>query len=447
MISNSLKTTCFLFKYNLFNRAVLTYYHRLQKQQFMSLDEIESLNWEKRKRLVAYAYENVPYYREKFDSVGLDPRDIKRPEDYSKVPLLRRDDIRANFDKLISRQAKPKMMRLSTTGGSTGEPLKVMFDKRVPLKALEWRIRGWWGVQLGVNEAVVIRMTKPRAIAQLINTLMWLPALRVKLDASSMRPENIKTFIIKFNKIRPQFIWGYVGAIAHIASFAEDNHIDIVSPKAIWVSAAPLSEIQRRRIENVFNAPVYEQYGCCEVFSLASQCGQKQALHIFHDSRLIEFTDDSGKPRPTAELGNIVLTDLENYCFPIIRYVNDDMGRAVKSKCPCGINLPLMDKVRGRQSDLVRLPNGTCLAGEYLTTIFDNFPDAVKSFQIQQNQDYSIRIIYVPNPASAELQQVLEKVHKDLLNKTQGQVGIVFEAVSNIPHDRGKLRYVISELK
>jgi phenylacetate-CoA ligase len=446
MIPDNLKTACFLLKYNLFNKAAVTYYHLLQKQQFMSPDEIESLNWEKRKRLLAYAYKNVPYYREKFDSVGLDPQDIKQPEDYSKVPLLRRDDIRANFDRLLSIEAKPGMTRISTTGGSTGEPLRVLFDKRVQLEALAWRIRDWWGVPLGVNEAVAVRMAKQRAIDRWFNSLIWLPALRVKLDASSMKSEDIETFITKFNRIRPQIVWGYVGAIDHVASFASDNHLDFVPPKAIWVTAAPLSEVQRKRIENTFHAPVYEQYGCCEIFALAAQCSQRRALHISHDARLIEFTDDSGRPQPTAELGNIVLTDLENYCFPLIRYMNGDTGRAVKGKCTCGINLPLMDKVKGRQTDIIRLPNGTCLAGEYLTTIFDNFPDSVKGFQVRQRQDYSIKIIYIPSSLSQELNQVLDRVRKDLLKRTQGQVRIDFEAVNNIPHDRGKLRYIISEI-
>jgi phenylacetate-CoA ligase len=105
-----------------------------------------------------------------------------------------------------------------------------------------------------------------------------------------------------------------------------------------------------------------------------------------------------------------------------------------------------MDKVKGRQTDIIRLPNGTCLAGEYLTTIFDNFPDSVKGFQVRQRQDYSIKIIYIPSSLSQELNQVLDRVRKDLLKRTQGQVRIDFEAVNNIPHDRGKLRYIISEI-
>jgi len=446
MIPDNLKTPCFKLKYRLFNGAAIRYYRVLERQQCLSRDELDSLNWEKRTRLLFHAYNRVPYYRQKFNSIGLNPRDIRGPDDYSKVPLLSRDDIRRNFAELLATDAWPGMTSVSTTGGSTGEPLKVLSDKRVPPEAFAWRIREWWGVQLGVNEAVVMRRTLERAWERWINDLIWLPSLRVKLDASSMKPAEISAFIARFNRIRPKIVWGYVGAIFHVASFASDNHLEFVSPQAIWVTAAPLSEVHRRRIEQVFGAPVYDQYGSGEISAIASQCRKRLALHISYDARFVEFTDDAGRPQPVGEYGNVVLTDLENYCFPLIRYVNGDVGRALAGTCPCGINLPLMDKIKGRQSDLIRLADGTCLSGEYLTTIFDDYPDAVKGFQVRQMRDRSIRILYVPNSRCHELSEILAKVHDALLKRTQGQSGIRFEAVESIPSDRGKLRYVISDL-
>ena len=445
MIPNSIKTFCFFFKFNLLRRKTVKYYHKLQKQQYLSVDELDHLNWQKRKKLLSYAYEKVPYYRRKFKAVGLHPEDIKIPEDYSKVPLLRREDIRENFNQMISEEAEPKALRLSTTGGSTGEPLKVMFDKRVPLDAVSWRLLGWWGLKPDANTANVMRGV-PTKRAHWVNIIRWWPASRIKLDASSMKNQDIEEFLRKFNQMCPELLYGYAGAIDYLASFIEDNSLGVIPPKAIWVTSSPISDVQRKRIEGVFQAPVYDQYGCGEVFWLSAQCRQKQALHIFHDIRFIEFVDDCGHTQPVVKMGNVVITDLENYFFPIIRYMNGDMGRALSGKCPCGINLPLMDKVQGRQTDMVKLPNGTCLAGDYLTTIFDNFPDAVKGFQVQQKKDYSIKVLYVPNPEANELSEVLGKVYNELINKTESQVSIIMEPVESISHDRGKLRYVISEL-
>ncbi|MFA5238676.1 MAG: hypothetical protein WC476_03065 [Phycisphaerae bacterium] len=445
MIPSGIKAFCFFLKFNLLRRETVKYYHKLQKQQYFSVDELEHLNWQKRKQLLSYAYEKVPYYRRKFKDVGLHPEDIKNPEDYLKVPLLRKEDIRQNFNQIISEEAETKALRLSTTGGSTGEPLKVMFDKRVPLEALGWRLWSWWGIQPYANEASVMRRM-PTERAHWVNAIRWWPASKIKLDASSIKNQDIEKFLNEFNQMRPELLSGYAGAIDYVASFIEDNSLIVLHPKAILVTSSPISDIQRKRIENVFHAPVYDQYGCGEVFWLAAQCQQRQALHMFYDARFIEFVDDCGHVQPVDTMGNVVITDLENYFFPIIRYMNGDMGRALSGKCPCGINFPLMDKVKGRQTDLVKLPNGTCLAGDYLTTIFDNFPDAVKGFQVQQKCDYSIKLLYIPNPAANGLSEVLGKVYNELIEKTESQVSITMEPVESISHDRGKLRYVVSEL-
>jgi phenylacetate-CoA ligase len=301
-------------------------------------------------------------------------------------------------------------------------------------------------VGCGLNEAFVGRLEDLGTTAHFAKDALWWPARKIRLDASSMKPQDIENFLRKFNKAHPVILWGYAGAIDHVAFFAEQTSINPAAPKAVIVTSSPISEIQRNRIERVFHAPVYDQYGCCEVPWLAAQCRQKQGLHIFHGARLIEFTDDSGHPKAVGEVGNIVITDLENYGFPFIRYLVGDMGRSLPGRCRCGINLPLMDKVKGRQTDLVRLPNGTCLSGDYLTTIFDDFPDAVKAFQVRQKSDYSIKLRYIPGPDREKCSAAIKKVHDKLLEKTGFQVQITMEPTDFIPHDRGKLQYVISEL-
>jgi phenylacetate-CoA ligase len=104
-----------------------------------------------------------------------------------------------------------------------------------------------------------------------------------------------------------------------------------------------------------------------------------------------------------------------------------------------------MDKILGRVSDMILLPDKTSIAGEYLTTIFDRFPDAVRGFQVVQKKDCSIHVIYVPAAPNNVLAKALGSVEEELRKRTRGQVPIIFKAVSEVPHDRGKLRYVIRQ--
>lgn len=447
LIPDKLKTSIFFAKYKIWNRKAIEYFNQLQKNQHISTDELENLNWNKRKKLLAYAHENVPYYRNKFKSMHLHPNDIKKPEDYQNIPLLKRDDLRNNFSNLFSETINHKHLRLSSTGGSTGQPVKVMFDKRVPLEAMGWRVYSWWGLSPGLNSALIWRDMRTKLFSKVVNQALWWPALRITLDASSITPSRVHKFIKRFNMIRPRILHGYVGSLDYIAGYIEQNKITVVSPAAISVTSSPVTTIQRRRIEKAFKCPVYDQYGTCEIFWLASQCGTCKYLHRYHDIRHIEFVNESGRNVSDGKIGDIVITDLENYGFPLIRYLIGDRGSSISEKCLCGINLPLMDQVRGRTTDLIKLPDGSCLSGDYLTTLFDNYPDVVNGFQVRQAKDFSVKITYIPNLKASGLEKALTNICSNLSVKTNFQVTISTEAVDVISCDKGKLRFIISEIE
>lgn len=446
MDSGRLKTTLWFMKYRLGRRGAIPFYRELVRNQYLSPDELDALNWMKRKALLSYAYEKVPYYRKKYIAAGLHPSDIRSPDDYATVPLLTKEELRHNFNDFISEDAIPGCMGTSATGGSTGIPVKVMFDKRVPLEAYGWRMLDWWGINPGIDGAFVWRSLRTTRMANLFYSCALWPTRRLFLDASCMTAEAIDHFLAAFNRLRPPLLQGYVGAIYEVASHIEDRGLRVHFPKAIWVTSSPVSSVQRQRIEAVFNGPVYDQYGCGEMTWLAAQCRQKMALHMFHDGRYIEFVDETGRGQPCGHPGKIVLTNLNDYSFPVIRYANGDVGRSIPGICPCGVTLPLMDKVSGRVSDSVRLPQGASISGDYLTTIFDDYPEVIKAFQVRQASDYSIRVLYVPDSNTGSLQGVLERVNGALMKRTLSQVPISFEPVSAIPHDRGKLRFVISDV-
>jgi phenylacetate-CoA ligase len=261
-----------------------------------------------------------------------------------------------------------------------------------------------------------------------------------------MSTAEVDDFLRRMNRLRPELLQGYVGAVDHLAAHVEATGAPVWSPRAVWVTSSPVTAVQRARIERAFRAPVYDQYGCCEVYSLAAQCRARDGLHIFVDYRHIEVVDDEWRPCSRGTTGQILLTDLHNYAFPIIRYANGDRGRRVDGTCACGMGLPLMDAVTGRVTDMIRLPDGTLLAGDYMTTIFDEFPEAVCAFQVRQLADHSLRILAVPSPSCVNASEIVDRVCEVVAQKTRHQVRVAPQLVATIPHDRGKLRFVVSEL-
>jgi phenylacetate-CoA ligase len=439
------KRAIFWAKYRCFRRQAIPFYRNLVRNQYLSSDEIQHINWSKRRNLLADAYERSPFYRKKYISVGLHPSDVKRPEDFEKVPCLTREELRSNGDQILTSDAKSGFLATKTTGGSTGVPVRVMFDKRVPTEAIGWRMMSWWGIEPHMDGAYVWRMQRTTHWGMCLNRVLWWPTAKLRMDAASMSEESMRRFISRFCVMRPPLLQGYTGAIHHLALEIASEGLTVHSPKAVWVTASPMSEAQRQSISRAFRAPVYDQYGSCEVGWYAAECRERNGLHINSDTVHIEFTDRERRAAAAGETGDIVVTDLHNTVFPLIRYVNGDRGRALPGRCACGVALPLMDQVRGRASDMIRLPSGRAISGEYLTTIFDAFPDAVKQFQVRQDADASITVLYVQNSEYSGLPVVLRNVRSSLETKTHHEVTVSLKEAKAISHDRGKHRFVISD--
>jgi len=432
-------------KMTLARPRVLRNYLALKRNERLSADELAELNWKKRQRLLMFAYDQVPYYRSKFDKVGLNPQDIKFREQWESVPILEKTDLVKHRDEIKAKNVNPKRLVASTTGGSTGVPVVVYYDKRYPGEPLRWRMLSWWGVGPGENAAYSWRSFGWSKLERLRREILFWPTQRIYLDASLISKANIEAFIRKCQAVRPAMLQGYVGSVEALADYVIENASPFPTPKAVWVTASPISKTQRTKMQAAFHAPVYDQYGCGEIGQLAAQCAKSDHLHIFSDTACIEFIDNNGRAVEIGKQGQIALTDLENFVFPLIRYINGDEGSAVAGQCTCGVNLPLMAAVKGRSTDHLRLPDGGIVVGDFVTTIFDNDPHCVKAFQVFQKKDFNIDVRVVLNPLERDANERVSRVVEKLREKTLGLVEVRAVHVTNIESDRGKTRYVISE--
>jgi phenylacetate-CoA ligase len=421
----------------------------LEKNQRLAPDEIASINWAKRHRLLVYAFQTIPFYRARYQQLGFKEADFADPAVWSSIPVLTRQEVASGFDEIRAPHWPERDCYLSTTGGTTGRPLKVLHDATYGQAALNWRMARWWGVEPGTNLGRIGRLTneeaetRPGRRGQKKTGRGTSPRV-VRLSVSRMDDETIRRFIGEWNSVRPPLLTGYVGAIHHVAGFISRHGLAIHRPAAIQVTTAPLTAVVRACIESAFRAPVYDQYGSCEVYWLAAECRRRHGLHIFADARHLECVAADGRLCPPDTEGRILVTDLENHAFPLIRYENGDRGRCLSRLCDCGVNLPLMDPVRGRVSERIAFKDGSVIGGVYLTTIFDGCPDAVSAFQVRQNADYSIDLVIVPNPVYPRLEDDLRHVQAGLEEKIHGQAPVRIVRVTDIPGSQWKMKYVIS---
>lgn len=393
-----------------------------------------------KRTIVLSAIENIPFYMEHYKECGFEPGDVAQDGWFEKLPIVTKQDLREHFEAFVNPKSR-HYMRISTTGGSTGVPTKTGYDARVPEEIYSWRLQRWFGVNPWDDHAYVWRETRPSKVAKFMNAALWWPTRHLKMDATFITDIGMSEFLVKYNRLKPAMLQGYVGAITQLAHYVIDKGLRVHKPKLVWTTSAPLPSSQRKLIMDAFNAPVCDQYGSCEVRWIAQQCPECGGLHVNSDHVHVEYVDDSNRLVPVGEYGRTLLTNLEDTVFPLIRYENGDRGRWLPNQCPCGRTLPLIDSVKGRESESFVLTSGRTINGEFLTTIFDSAPELVKGFRCVQHKDLSITIEYIP---TGDVEKPLALLRK-FADRIGNDVKIDFRRVVSIPHDRGKLRFVVKE--
>jgi len=435
------KKRLFNWKTNILKPGLAKLYRKYQKN--LQKTQFHEYNFQKRKELIQHAVKNVPYYREKYKDLVARCNFVESEEEFNRLPILSREEVHNHFALLISKDIKKSSHSKVSTSGTTGPSVTVLHDKRAPHTPLQWRVLNWWDIAPYENKAFLYRY--PRSLFKRIwNTLLWWPTRRIFLAGTVMDDRHVHRFLSHFNQIKPSLIQGYVDVIYHLALYLKDHALKIYPPKAVWVTAGPLSTQQREIMEEVFKAPVYDQYGSMEIMYVSAECREQNGLHIFQDVVHVECVDEENQPLPKGAWGKLLVTDLTNYAFPLIRYEIGDYGRLLDRTCPCGLPFELMDHVKGRHTDVIHTPSGSRLQSEFLGAVFDDYPNTVRTFQFCQAKDLSVELHYVRMNGKVD-EQVIQKVVQNIASEAKGEIEIRPREVATIMDINGKVPLIIKE--
>ncbi len=409
----------------------------LERNQRLSPERLEVLQWRKLKRLLRYAYANVPYYRKLFREADLMPDSIRDLEDFRRLPILRKEDIRRNFADMFVQETDVENLPLDSTGGSTGQPLNFYHDplcKRYKNAAFR-RFRRWMGVKSEYKTAFIWGAVKdvPQRPA---DNERW-------LDAFKCSPEEIAAFVKEMSEWKPEVVRAYVSSLYLAASMIKNRSFESFRPEIIETGAEKLWPHQRELIEEVFDCPVFEQYGSRETPVIACECENHRGMHLFSDIRLVEIIRN-GAPAPPGEEGSIVITDLTNYTMPFIRYEIGDIGVISDRLCPCGRSFPLLEEVKGRTMDIFTTPRGEYVYGGYFNHFFFG-ASGVAAFQVRQKSLDRVEVSIEPAEdfEPDTMTPILNKMRETLGSEVQ----IEWKTVDEIPAGpSGKRHFTISEI-
>ncbi|HXD37977.1 MAG TPA: phenylacetate--CoA ligase family protein [Rhodanobacter sp.] len=427
-------------------RHTLAWLAEYQRDQWLAPERIAELQWQRLKRLLEHCHREVPYYQRRWRELGVVPADIRSLDDYAKLPLLTKADIRANFEELQADSWRGRLLT-KATGGSTGEPMRFGYtresnDRRT---AVMWRGYEWAGSRMGRRTLFLWggAVGEPTRTHQLKDAIYNRLFARHVLNSFHMTEANMVEYADAIDRYRPEIIVAYVGPLVRLAQWLIANKRSIWRPRGIIGAAEALHEFQREIIEQAFGAPAFNTYGCREFMLIAAECEKRQGLHVNADHLVVELHKPHDAPADT-HTGEVVITDLFNYGMPFLRYANGDMATAATGACSCGRGLPLLSRVDGRVLDAIRTPSGHVLPGEFFPHMLKDVP-GVQRFQLVQRQLDRLDLAIVRGADFDEAS--LAYIRREVAKVLGGSVELDCRFVDDIPlTPSGKLRVTVSEL-
>lgn len=430
--------------------------HRLkfitETENFNSLpqDEMQKLQWQNVREVIRYASENVPFYGKRFHEVGISWRDIRTPEDLTRIPTLTRKDIRDSGPGLLARGFETDSLVKSATGGTISSPVAVYLSRECMDMRLAATIvfNRWFGYNLG-DKAVFLwgaaqdfpKLTGIRALKASIRNfftsrIIWMPT-------SYLDDSILAGYYERLREYRPAVIQAYPTPLYLLAQYMAKANLSF-TPRAITVVAEPLYDYQRELIESVFHLKVFNWYGSRELGHMASECRMHSGLHINAFHLYVEAI--SGGRQVFGSEGSLVVTDLRNKAMPLIRYEIGDVGVLSRRMCSCGSGLPLLENVSGRLVDTFVTRSGALVPGVSLTNRVIKDCLGIEQMQIIQKdfERFKIRIVKGRDFAEEDIQK-LEQTLAGYYERSNLQID--YEFMNSIPLEKsGKSRFCICEV-
>ncbi len=409
-----------------------------------SREEIARFRLWKMRFLVEFAYYHSPFYRRWYDASGAHPDQVETLEDLKKLPVLEKDRLReADTMEVVTvsdemRSTDHPAWVEEITSGSTGAPLKIYRTWRdlYFIKAKVIRAFQQTGFRFYHRQAVL------KSSSESLTGKHWFEKLGIlkKYWLSVTDPPGYN--LRRLQEIRPQHLHGYPSGLLAIAELLEERDETFHIP-VICTGAEVLDETMRRTIAEAFEAEIFDLYASREVGNIAWECRRHQGLHVNDDALIVELLNESGEEARPGEQGEVVVTYLDGWDFPFIRYRLGDRAVWMEGECSCGVKFRRLDKVLGRSDERVRLPSGEWVSG----LVFQELRTApwLSAFRVIQDAPDAIRLQVVPKGSMKpeELEALVSKTEELL----RGQLKVIPEVVSKLEADpSGKIRAVINRL-
>ena len=379
------------------------------------------------RKLIGHAYARVPYYRTLFDSAGIRPDSISSLDDLKSVPILTKDAVLANYpDGILMSGVNLTRCSPRMTSGSSGKKLEVVLDHNVAALYRLMQFRQLIDIGYKPWDTMAYVRYSPPVTSIALQKINLFTRCFIPLE---WEPERQITEILKR---KPQIINAYPSVLYLLAKTLGRDRGGSLKLKFLMSNSELLTQYARAYIEDIFQCKVYDDYSCLEFSAVAFEC-RMQNLHVAADNVILEVLDEKGKRLPAGEPGRIVVTSLNNYSMPYIRYEIGDVGTLSGEECPCGRHFPVLKAILGRCDDFLVMPSGELMDPQTIVFQIETIPE-VKEFRVTQEENKDLVISIVPQRA-VNFQQIRDEISSKIKKVVNGSIHV--DIIETPTLDRG----------
>ena len=359
-----------------------------EEMETMTREQISELQLERLQATVRHCM-NSPFYKQRFEEIGLNPEDIKSLDDIRKIPFTTKADLRDTYPFGMASVPLRECTRLHSSSGTTGTPTVILHTQKDLEEWANQVARNLWMVGL-----------RPDDVFQNSSGYgMFTGGLGFQYGAERMGMLTIPAaagnslrqikFMTDFGTTALHAVPSYVTRLYEVMQSAGVDPRKDTKLKVLAIGAEPHSEEQRRRIEEMMGVKAYNSFGMSEMCGpgVGFECQEQNGLHFWEDYYIVEIVDpETLEPVADGEIGELVLTTLCREAMPLLRYRTRDLTRVLGRSCPCGRNHVRIDRMRGRSDDMMVL-RGVNIFPIQIEKILMTFPELANNYLITLTTD------------------------------------------------------------
>lgn len=395
------------------------------------------------KKFVNYIY-TIPFYRERFERVGVKPEDIRNGKDLLKLPPLTKEEYREWLLSETSDKEKYKYWMNRKTTGSSGTPLELYSLPRD--RAAE--IANLFRCALMQNKGY--HVLTGRVFSTMVPKPKSQSRFSIPYNKQMSSISTPKELVEAYNQLKPDFYYGNKTAVLMIAQYALENNIPLHSVKCVGSISEALDDNARRMIESAFGPDkLFDIYGCAECGNFAVEKSGEPGDHlVWGDTHVVNLLNEEEVDGSSGKkTGQLAITSLIHYGFPLVNYV---LGDTVEVEDRSGVKY--ITKILGRTNDVIKNKDGSFFQWMHINRIMFGITDIIQFRVVQKSFDDLVFILASPEATQerkAEVEDLIKSRADEIFNNgySETRKNITFEWCERInPDPTGKIRILVSEL-